>query len=99
MKYHHTPKGQYHKYKNNARTQGAIFALSFDEAMAFWAKPCHYCGGIVVGLGLDRIEPLKGYTKDNIVACCRQCNVMKWSYPQDAFLEQCLKVVKHQGFV
>lgn len=27
--------------------------------------------------GIDRVNPLKGYTEDNTVSCCPQCNYAK----------------------
>ena len=38
--------------------------------------------------GIDRIDSLRGYTKDNIVSCCSICNRMKNSFSKDVFLEK-----------
>ena len=27
--------------------------------------------------GIDRVDSTKGYTKDNVVSCCRSCNMAK----------------------
>lgn len=36
--------------------------------------------------GIDRIDNTKGYTKDNIVACCKHCNYAKRSMTTKEFL-------------
>ena len=42
-------------------------------------RPCHYCGKTDL-MGADRIDNKKGHTKDNIVPCCKQCNLIKNQY-------------------
>ena len=36
--------------------------------------------------GIDRINSDKGYTIDNCVPCCAQCNHMKLDYTTEEFL-------------
>lgn len=40
---------------------------------------CHYCGQHIETLGssLDRKDSDKGYTLDNVVPCCGDCNKVK----------------------
>ncbi len=45
--------------------------------------------------GLDRIDSLKGYTLDNIVSCCKICNIAKHNMTQNEFLLWIKSVVKH----
>lgn len=49
-----------------------------------------YCGGV------DRINPLKGYLLDNVVPCCKNCNMMKWVFSKEEFLKQVEKIFNHQ---
>lgn len=60
-----------------------------------WRKLCHYCTNAIPTIGLDRVDNFKGYYLDNIVACCRLCNLMKRDLPCEVFLEQCRKVANH----
>lgn len=62
--------------------------LHFQESdaalfMKQFVSPCYYCGISVNDSntlnGLDRINNDFGYIKDNVVACCTQCNYMKGS--------------------
>jgi hypothetical protein len=40
------------------------------------SQPCYYCGNHKE-IGADRLDNNKGHTKDNIVPCCKQCNMIK----------------------
>lgn len=40
------------------------------------SQPCFYCGSNNL-IGSDRMDNNKGHTKDNIVPCCKRCNMMK----------------------
>lgn len=45
--------------------------------------------------GIDRVDSTKAYVEDNVVACCKRCNLMKRSYSKEEFLIHVLNVVKH----
>lgn len=45
-------------------------------------------------LGIDRVDNLKGYTKDNVVPCCWRCNNAKWTYEKDDFLHWVSRIYK-----
>jgi len=47
--------------------------------------------------GIDRIDSSKGYTIDNCVSCCPQCNRMKLDYTKDQFLQK-VKQIYHKMF-
>lgn len=38
--------------------------------------------------GIDRVDSSKGYTVDNCVSCCRECNVSKGTMSLEAFLRK-----------
>ena len=40
------------------------------------SKPCTYCGS-TVSVGADRIDNSKGHTMDNVLPCCRRCNITR----------------------
>jgi hypothetical protein len=43
--------------------------------------------------GIDRLDSSKGYSKENCVACCVECNLMKRAIPYDVFMSKCLAIV------
>ena len=70
---------------------------------------CFYCGDSPMPLkgsaregenplilnGIDRIDSTKGYTSDNIVACCTTCNIMKSTLPQEDFIKHIKKIYNY----
>lgn len=42
--------------------------------------------------GVDRIDSLKGYSKENCVPCCEMCNRMKLNYDIQQFKNQIIKI-------
>lgn len=40
------------------------------------SQECYYCNS-KENIGCDRIDNDKGHTKDNIIPCCKSCNVIK----------------------
>jgi hypothetical protein len=45
---------------------------------------------------IERVENNKGYTLENVVPCCEQCNYMKLDYDALNFIQHCDKIVKHR---
>ncbi len=79
------------------------FHLEFDDFRKLVDQPCHYCGAEPTNVmkdkrsygermikynGLDRINNDIGYTKENVVPCCRSCNISKHTYSIEFFEEQ-----------
>lgn len=63
-------------------------------------KPCFYCGiekssykkdrstgEVFYYHGLDRIDSSKGYEVNNVVPCCKRCNIAKGELTQEEFRE------------
>lgn len=42
--------------------------------------------------GIDRVDPCKNYTEDNVVACCGDCNIAKLKQTYDGFLQQVIRI-------
>jgi hypothetical protein len=97
-----------HRYKARARRAGLPFSVDRDTFRKLVKKSCYYCGRLpsrvaktvskhsrFVYNGLDRVDSSKGYTLDNVVTCCRDCNIMKMDKSQDAFLNKIRRVHRH----
>lgn len=91
-KYSDSIIGSYKNYKNGAKNRGLIFELSQREFSKYQNNKCAYCGDIINGIGLDRVDNSKGYLVNNIVACCIKCNRMKLAMNIGEFLEQIEKI-------
>ena len=90
--HYRTPKGKFNKIKGSAKERDLNFSLPFElYETQLWGKPCHYCGCKLEVTGLDRKDSSKGYSRDNVVPCCWDCNRKKNDKPYDQFvLEQSL---------
>jgi hypothetical protein len=81
----------YNKTKRLSRNAGVTWSLSYADFISLTKQiVCHYCGreltwkpyshgsGKAYGpYNLDRKNNLKGYNKNNVVACCGVCNYTK----------------------
>ena len=77
-------------YKRHAKKRGHEWNLTEEQFNELTQKDCYYCGakpnnvrkargnnGDYIYNGIDRIDNTKGYTIDNIVPCCKTCNLAK----------------------
>lgn len=103
-----TKNALYHSYKSNAKRKNYEFSLSIEEVEKLFQSNCHYCGsepnticdraelyGTYTYNGIDRKNSDKGYTTDNVVACCQICNFIKASYSYDVFLGKIKAIYQH----
>lgn len=72
-----TPNSKYIEYKKGAKKRNKKFSLTKSEFLLFWKKPCYYCNEEIKTIGLDRVDNKKGYLLNNIVSCCKICNILK----------------------
>jgi len=90
----------YNCFVRTAATKQRNTDLSYEQFFELTKiGTCFYCGGPIIWIpynqgrvgpqayNLDRKDNSKGYTLNNIVVCCHQCNMMKrdW-YSCDEFL-------------
>ena len=73
------PGYNFKQARRTARNKGVSWYIGFELYVSIVKSPCHYCKGKLGmwGSRLDRINPLKGYVKGNVVACCGGCNKFK----------------------
>ena len=76
--------------KNNAKVRNIKVEISERDFVEIAKKPCTYCGGLPIEKlppkkwqastylnGVDRVNNSTGYTLENSVSCCKQCNWAK----------------------
>lgn len=96
-------------YRNNAKKRDKEFTLTLDEAVELFTSDCHYCkagpsnsysggGSTWMYNGIDRKNNNLGYTPDNVVPCCRICNIGKAGLSYEQYMDWIMGVaerVKH----
>lgn len=97
----------FNHYKQNAVIKKHSFALSREELRQLVTASCHYCGqppsrvqkgnghGDFIYNGIDRVDNNKGYTEDNVVPCCWECNSAKYMMSEAEFKEWVGRVYHH----
>jgi len=91
-------KASYGSIKNGARARNLEFNITYEEYLDFFNKPCVYCGRPNQS-GLDRVDNERGYVIGNIVTCCKDCNVMKWSMSIEEFLNRVEIIYKRKEHI
>jgi len=97
------------KYKHTANKKNIPFELSDKQFKNLTSQDCHYCGiepsqsdsnknfnGIYIYNGIDRIDNSKGYTLNNCVPCCRNCNYAKNTLSLEEFYSWLDRLFKYQ---
>lgn len=96
-------KRKYKEYKDGANKRHLDFELTESEFFNLITSPCVYCGKKpelktsqyavkadiepLTSNGVDRLDSSKGYTVDNSVSCCSDCNYGKHRKSKQEFLE------------
>lgn len=88
-------------YKRGAKERNLEFSLTRQEFRALTSSNCWYCGsppaslwkqkrtnGPYLNNGIDRKDNNIGYTTENSVPCCTDCNFMKSSRSYEDFLKK-----------
>jgi len=94
-------------YKRHAKDRNLLFELSTKEFASIVVKPCHYCGAENSNTkftknckngfpynGIDRIDSLIGYVTDNVLPCCKNCNLGKRDMLQADFIAWAKRVAE-----
>lgn len=74
-----TGNGRFANSKGQAKFKGRTWTLSESEYAVLINKVCEYCQFPLNkwGYGLDRLDNNRGYELDNVVPCCKECNVAR----------------------
>lgn len=70
---------KYDSYKSRSKRNKIKFTLTFKQFDTLVKNNCHYCKIPVKDkpMGIDRVNPKKGYILMNCVPCCWTCNRAK----------------------
>ena len=76
--------------------------LTTREVAELLLSDCYYCNGSPEDVGdtkklngIDRVDPDRGYTRDNVVPCCWTCNTMKMGQQLNEFKDAVARVYSH----
>jgi len=85
-------------YRTKAINHNKEWELNKEEFEKITKMNCFYCNSVPSNVskkhnyeyiysGIDRVDNEKGYTKDNIVPCCYECNTKKGAITKDILLK------------
>lgn len=96
------------QYLDSATCRALVFVLTEEEFRVLTSGNCFYCGqppsklrtgetgsGPYFFNGIDRKKNAEGYTKENSVSCCWECNKLKGARDATDFLDQIRAIVYH----
>lgn len=94
-------------YRHDAKRRSLSWELTADVFGDLIYSPCEYCGleasmvrrvrgYTLMCNGVDRVDNLKGYSKENCVSCCFYCNKAKWTSSKEDFIAHAQRVVDWQ---
>ncbi len=97
----------YKRYRATAWERKLEFSVPILEFVEIAMMPCTYCQkeadktiksaeskSHIKYTGIDRKDSSKGYTKENIVPCCTQCNMIKNNLLSYEEMIEVMKLVK-----
>lgn len=85
---------RYRSYISRANKKRIPFTLTIDEFNGLLIAPCAYCGTSPANT-IDRVDSYGGYTQDNVLPSCIQCNTIKLAKDKDAFLRHIKRIYDH----
>lgn len=99
-------KSIYNHYKRGATVRKLSFNIEFEEFQKLLRSKCFYCNCNPSNLymksyynvkynGIDRIDNKIGYEIDNVVPCCKMCNISKNNYTFEIFFDWITRLSKN----
>ena len=83
----------YSSYKHSAKVRNLELSIDKENFGELASQECFYCKEVPETYhGLDRIDPQFGYVIDNVVPCCKKCNLMKHTLTQQEFVKHITKI-------
>ena len=95
------PNRRFTNARAAARSASKEWTITFDEYTEITKQNrCYYCRvdfGKLTGSCLDRVDSNLGYHVDNVVPCCRRCNMLKsneFTEAETKFMVLALKIFR-----
>ena len=99
-------KRVYKYYKESCKRKPREFKLSPEEVTHLIRQDCYYCNSGPLSYlqngsmflqynGIDRVDNGLGYTLDNCVTCCKQCNYAKRAQTKEEFISWVVRLYKN----
>jgi hypothetical protein len=82
-------------YKRRADARSLSFELSDNEFEVIKSFDCYLCGKINTNShtnGIDRIDNDSGYKIGNVLSCCYDCNMFKWTCNIGEFINKLYQI-------
>ncbi|CAM9152502.1 unnamed protein product [Sphacelaria rigidula] len=85
-------------FQEQAKRRNIKVSISFDEYSSIVRTACWYCGDFTYKgySGVDRVQTAGTYQKDDVVASCKTCNLMKGSLSVHEFLGKVKHIARAQ---
>ena len=105
--YEEIPASWFTRFRNYAKDKGNCFEIKIEDVWEIYLKQVRICAlsnrpisfvregtsrSASYTASIDRIDSLKGYTKDNIQLVHKDINIMKNAFDQTYFVELCKAV-------
>lgn len=90
----------YENYKKRAERKQLPFLITLEEFNSIRTKICYYCGKENTSShmnGVDRKNNTLGYTIENCVSCCGECNYMKGELDMEEFIQKCKCISEYKS--
>ena len=74
------PQRRFYQLIDRCKRKNLFCDISFEKFVELISQSCFYCGNVVLnspGVSLDRRDNLKGYMLDNVLPCCKSCNLIR----------------------
>lgn len=78
-----SPRSRWSRQRATRRKKGVPWEIEWEDYNEIIQNCCEYCGADIShesGSGLDRLNPERGYLKDNVVPCCSVCNFARGAH-------------------
>lgn len=78
-----------YEYKKRANKQGVTYELTKEDFDILIKGDCNYCKrSPTTWFGIDKVIPSQGYTNENAVSCCWDCNLDKLDDGVDSMMKR-----------
>lgn len=94
------------QYKRRAKKKECSGLLTNEDLCHLFKSNCYYCDSLpknsqydrylkkdIIYQGIDRKDNNSGYTKENVVPCCKICNYGKFIMSKEEYITHCEKIV------